>query len=852
MGFVPAAGAQGQRSSGEPTLLAQRRPTGSQPQPSTTLQLRVRRLPDTIELVIEGAGQGPQLQQRGDETEWQGLLSTAMPAALRAGPQRLSLPEVGLRRIEFDEAEGRFALTVRPMSGVRLSRPTVSGDGRDLIISFPSPVPQASLQTNRVNVIQPGAVPLPTYAPPLQPRAVAPPLGDMAVGTMVIRNPGFVNLSGPPVTMTLRNAPAKEALMTLAQLGGYGFAYVADPGPQRSGQAEGGDPGMQPVTLTFRGESFAQAFNTTLLASGLQGKREGNTILAGPTALSKTFGPQVSKVYRLNQVGANAAADYLANLGASVTKTNTITTSVTQGAALAETISGGTATQTTQTQQITSVEAFGASSGPLLGLRATTDTRLSTITLFGDPAVVGIAEQYLKKLDLRQRQVALSVQILDVNLDNASEIDTSFAVRLGNNFIINNSGELVAQFGRDQPTPPTGSITTTTETITGSGADTRSSTVVGSEQISISSDDQFRNLTDSDVQKIITSVNASVEGTATFNPQTRTFDFLFPVPGPAIAATSAIDAQDLDTISNITRIIDNEIKRNTGLESRLTTTVLRDSLASQFADSQTRTTVRDTTTELTGARDPSTFVQFLRAQIISGSTKLLASPTLILQENPSLLREGGEGSFQGTGSNNDQGVSNIALNAPIGRRRANEGVVRVGTNVVTGYRTESPREGGNIVCTPELSTAGLVLGARVEKIDDNGFVSFVLSPNVSAPVGRERAPDGCGSDLNILNVRSLDTGILRVRDGQTLVMTGVISENDRRIVSKWPILGDLPLIGQFFRATSGSREKRELIILVTPRIISDDDGGTFGYGYRPGTAAGRNFLGSPSGSGWLN
>jgi type IV pilus assembly protein PilQ len=197
-----------------------------------------------------------------------------------------------------------------------------------------------------------------------------------------------------------------------------------------------------------------------------------------------------------------------------------------------------------------------------------------------------------------------------------------------------------------------------------------------------------------------------------------------------------------------------------------------------------------------------------------------------------------------TTQQDNQGIVNIGLDSAIGRRRANEGVVRVGTNVVTGYETETPAQGGNVVCTPELSTAGLVLGARVEKIDDNGFVTFVLSPSVSAITGQEAAPQGCGSNLNILSIRSLDTGALRVRDGQTLIMTGVISEFDRQEVSKWPILGDIPLIGQFFRSTSGRKEKRELVIMVTPRIVNDDQGGVYGYGYQPGTAEARDFLGS--------
>ena len=727
------------------------------------LQLKVRRLSDSVELVIEGAGLAPQLQQSSGANGWQGLLTTATPSGLRVGPQRLSLPELGFQTITLDGSGSSYRVGVTPVAGAPLGRPVVSGDGVSLIISFPASS-QLSLPVARFNAQQPGYIPQASFAPPLQPRAVAPPLGDMAVGSMTLRNPGYLNLSGPAVTMTLKNAPAKDALMALAQVGGYGFAYVAEPDASNS-TGGGVDAGSIRISLAFRGESFGRAFNTALLAAGLQGRREGNMILAGPKALSKTFGPQLSKVYRLNQVGPNAAADYLANLGATVTKTNTITTSVTQGGDLNQP-SGAPNSATTQSSSITNVEAYGASSGPLLGLRATTDTRLGTITLVGDPVIVSVAEQYLKQLDLRQRQVALSVRILDVNLDNVSEIDNSFAVRWGNNFIVNDSGQLLGAFGRNLP--PTSN--------------------------------DFRRGVPNDLKVELQPSDGTTPGTVTTEGTN--------LPGLQTSASVTLNG----AASQGGSLVDG-VRRNPGVN---------------FPSDQ--------------------FFDFVRAQIVSGSTKLLASPTLILQENTSLLREGSEtASSTGSSQSASQGITNIGLDSAVGRRRANEGVVRVGTNVVTGYSTETPSQGGNVVCTPQLSTAGLVLGARVEKIDDNGFVTFVLSPSVSAVTDQENAPQGCGSNLNILSIRSLDTGALRVRDGQTLIMTGVISDFDRTEVSKWPILGDMPLIGQFFRKSSGRKEKRELVIMVSPRIINDDQGGVYGYGYQPGTAAGREFFGAMNG-----
>ena len=67
----------------------------------------------------------------------------------------------------------------------------------------------------------------------------------------------------------------------------------------------------------------------------------------------------------------------------------------------------------------------------------------------------------------------------------------------------------------------------------------------------------------------------------------------------------------------------------------------------------------------------------------------------------------------------------------------------------------------------------------------------------------------------------------------------------REVVTKWPIAGDIPLIGQFFRNTNSIREKRELVILVTPSIINDDQGGNYGYGYEPATQDAKKLIYQP-------
>ena len=370
------------------------------------LALRIRRTQDAVEVVIDGVGAQPVLQQRLNGQVWEGRLQTQGPRGLREGLQQLSDPQAGLERVALSGSGDQFNLRVIAEGGQLLQAPVVSAAGNSLILQFSGLRVASSRQVGQLDLATPGAVPQSSYAPQLRPRAVAPPLGDMAVGSMVLQNRSFVNVSGPPVTLTLNNAPAKDALMALARLGGYGFVFVA--GPTLDDADSGPNDQGALVSMAFREESYARALNGVLLASGLQGKLDGRTLLVGPAAASKTFGPQMSKVIRLNQVTARAAAEYLGNLGATFNLTNTITTTTGEAASIGTTqLSDATSQQSSETPYS---ESFGASTGPLRGLVVTTDSRLQTLTIVGDSQLVAVAESYLKQIDLRQRQVALSVR----------------------------------------------------------------------------------------------------------------------------------------------------------------------------------------------------------------------------------------------------------------------------------------------------------------------------------------------------------------------------------------------------------------------------------------------------------
>ena len=94
--------------------------------------------------------------------------------------------------------------------------------------------------------------------------------------------------------------------------------------------------------------------------------------------------------------------------------------------------------------------------GPLVGLVGTTDSRLNTITLVGEPKLITVAESYLKQIDLRQRQVAVKVQILDVGLKNELDSDSSFSSRIGDAYLVSDSGRAYMNFGKYKPGSPLG------------------------------------------------------------------------------------------------------------------------------------------------------------------------------------------------------------------------------------------------------------------------------------------------------------------------------------------------------------------------------------------------------------
>lgn len=154
--------------------------------------------------------------------------------------------------------------------------------------------------------------------------------------------------------------------------------------------------------------------------------------------------------------------------------------------------------------------------------------------------------------------------------------------------------------------------------------------------------------------------------------------------------------------------------------------------------------------------------------------------------------------------------------------------------VTSEYLTSSAAGEHNTMGTVQRDySIGDDLGIKVSLtpfISPEGYVTLNIKPEYSTIAGREYATNIVGNqtvrDLaaTLLSRRDLDLKNVRIKDGETLVIGGMLQEVETKSVNKIPFLGDLPLVGPAFRSTSTNKTKSELVIMITPNIIHDGEG----------------------------
>lgn len=124
-----------------------------------------------------------------------------------------------------------------------------------------------------------------------------------------------------------------------------------------------------------------------------------------------------------------------------------------------------------------------------------------------------------------------------------------------------------------------------------------------------------------------------------------------------------------------------------------------------------------------------------------------------------------------------------------------------------------------IINTITTQPAGVTL-TMTPKIFNDGSVVLNLQPTVSQPLATVKA--GTASTV-LISSRSLNLSGVRVKDGQTLVIGGLLKEHTSLDVDKVPGLSNLPIVRAMFNATNGdNRDRTELVLMVTPHILKED------------------------------
>lgn len=162
-------------------------------------------------------------------------------------------------------------------------------------------------------------------------------------------------------------------------------------------------------------------------------------------------------------------------------------------------------------------------------------------------------------------------------------------------------------------------------------------------------------------------------------------------------------------------------------------------------------------------------------------------------------------------------------------------VLKVGTDRyyvtrITPSYTVSNTGGGTTTNPPSVDVNPFFSGIALDvtpQISENDLITMHIRPMIT-DVTEENKRLYLGTEqgeytlpLAVSDIRETDS-IVKVRNGMIVAIGGLMKEAQDDSVSKIPLVGDIPLVGHFFRHSTRMMEKRELVILIKPTIINDD------------------------------
>ena len=122
--------------------------------------------------------------------------------------------------------------------------------------------------------------------------------------------------------------------------------------------------------------------------------------------------------------------------------------------------------------------------------------------------------------------------------------------------------------------------------------------------------------------------------------------------------------------------------------------------------------------------------------------------------------------------------------------------------------------------TPDSVTEGIILSVTPQ-VGQDGRIMLAIHPSITVKVGTATAPDK--NTAPILDIRETNT-VVTVADGETVFIGGMMQERTQETVTSVPLLGDIPYLGALFRSNDQVKQKTELVILITPRVVRSGEG----------------------------
>lgn len=167
--------------------------------------------------------------------------------------------------------------------------------------------------------------------------------------------------------------------------------------------------------------------------------------------------------------------------------------------------------------------------------------------------------------------------------------------------------------------------------------------------------------------------------------------------------------------------------------------------------------------------------------------------------------------------NQTDGLVNVLSRPTILVRDGVSANISVGDDIPTiGSTTSDPINGERQTTTIQYRKTGVDLTVT-PTVNAQGTVIMTIDQNISSV-----AQGSAGSNTPAVFERKLSTEVV-AGDGQTVMLGGLISERSDNNATEVPGLGALPVVGHLFRTDSSSRDKTELVVLVTPKIVRSTD-----------------------------